>query len=155
MDTLDSEFPSNGRLDQSSVLSRNVANRIIEHSNDSILISLAESIDQPGPKIIYANETFSKHSGYSQEDIIGKNPRILQGPLTDLATLARIRQGLVAWQPIREEVLNYKKNGEIFWQELNIFPLPNSTGQFTHWVCLLYTSPSPRDRTRSRMPSSA
>jgi len=136
VDTLDSEFPSNGRLDQSSVLSRNVANRIIEHSNDSILISLAESIDQPGPKIIYANETFSKHSGYSQEDIIGKNPRILQGPLTDLATLARIRQGLVAWQPIREEVLNYKKNGEIFWQELNIFPLPNSTGQFTHWVSI-------------------
>jgi diguanylate cyclase (GGDEF)-like protein/PAS domain S-box-containing protein len=117
-------------------LALDLANRIIEHSNDSILISLAEPIDRPGPRVIYANETFSKQTGYSQEDIIGNNPRILHGPDTDLATLARIRQGLAAWQPIREEVLNYKKNGEAFWQELNIFPLPNAAGEFTHWVSI-------------------
>ena len=117
-------------------LALDLANRIIEHSNDSILISLAEPIDQPGPRVIYANETFSKQTGYSQEDIIGNNPRILHGPDTDLATLARIRKGLAAWQPIREEVLNYKKNGEAFWQELNIFPLPNAAGDFTHWVSI-------------------
>lgn len=118
------------------VLALDLANRIIEHSNDAILISLAEPIDQPGPRVIYANQTFSKQTGYSQEDIIGNNPRILQGPDTDLATLARIRKGLAAWQPVREEVLNYKKNGETFWQELNIFPLPNEAGQFTHWVSI-------------------
>ena len=118
------------------VLALDLANRIIEHSNDSILISLAEPIDQPGPRVIYANQTFSKQTGYSQEDIIGNNPRILQGPDTDLATLARIRKGLAAWQPVREDVLNYKKNGETFWQELNIFPLPNEAGQFTHWVSI-------------------
>ena len=118
------------------MLSQNVANRIIEHSNDSILISLAQPIDQPGPYIIYANETFSRITGYTQEEIIGQNPRILQGPQTDQATLARIRKGLAAWQPVREEVLNYKKNGETFWQELNIFPLPNEAGQFTHWVSI-------------------
>lgn len=118
------------------VLALDLANRIIEHSNDAILISLAEPIDQPGPRVIYANQTFSKQTGYSQEDIIGNNPRILQGPDTDLATLARIRKGLAAWQPVREEVLNYKKNGETFWQELNIFPVPNEAGQFTHWVSI-------------------
>ena len=117
-------------------LSRIVANRIIEHSNDSILISLAEPIDHPGPYIVYANEIFSVITGYSQEEIIGQNPRILQGPLTDQATLARLRKGLATWQPVREEVLNYKKNGETFWQELNIFPLPNEAGQFTHWVSI-------------------
>lgn len=117
-------------------LALDLANRIIEHSNDSILISLAQPIDQPGPRVVYANETFSKQTGYSQEDIIGNNPRILHGPDTDQATLARIRQGLIAWQPIREEVLNYKKNGEAFWQELNIFPLPNAAGEFTHWVSI-------------------
>jgi diguanylate cyclase (GGDEF)-like protein/PAS domain S-box-containing protein len=121
---------------QKLVLALDLANRIIEHSNDAILISLAEPIDQPGPRVIYANQTFSKQTGYSQEDIIGNNPRILQGPDTDLATLARIRKGLAAWQPVREEVLNYKKNGETFWQELNIFPVPNEAGQFTHWVSI-------------------
>ncbi|MDH4400511.1 MAG: EAL domain-containing protein [Burkholderiaceae bacterium] len=117
-------------------LALDLANRIIEHSNDSILISLAEPIDRPGPRVVYANETFSKQTGYNQEDIIGNNPRILHGPDTDLATLARIRKGLAAWQPIREEVLNYKKNGEAFWQDLNIFPLPNAAGEFTHWVSI-------------------
>lgn len=136
MNTLDSDSPPNDRLDHSLELSQNVANRIIEHSNDSILISLAAPIDQPGPCIIYANETFSALTGYSQEEIIGQNPRVLQGPHTDLATLARIRKGLAAWQPVREEVLNYKKNGETFWQELNIFPLPDEAGQFTHWVSI-------------------
>ncbi len=114
MKTLDPNLPPNDQLDQNLVLSQNVANRIIEHSNDSILISLAEPIDQPGPYIIYANQTFLKATGYRQEEIIGQNPRILQGPQTDLATLARIRTGLRAWQPVREEVLNYKKNGETF-----------------------------------------
>ena len=136
MNTLDPNLPPNDQLDQNLVLSQNVANRIIEHSNDSILISLAEPIDQPGPYIIYANQTFLTATGYRQEEIIGQNPRILQGPQTDLATLARIRTGLTAWQPVREEVLNYKKNGETFWQELNIFPLPNDAGQFTHWVSI-------------------
>ena len=136
MNTLDPNLPPNDQLDQNLVLSQNVANRIIEHSNDSILISLAEPIDQPGPYIIYANQTFLTATGYRQEEIIGQNPRILQGPQTDLATLARIRTGLTAWQPVREEVLNYKKNGETFWQELNIFPLSNDAGQFTHWVSI-------------------
>ena len=136
VNTLDPNLPPNDQLDQNLVLSQNVANRIIEHSNDSILISLAEPIDQPGPYIIYANQTFLTTTGYRQEEIIGQNPRILQGPQTDLATLARIRTGLAAWQPVREEVLNYKKNGETFWQELNIFPLPNDAGQFTHWVSI-------------------
>jgi len=136
VNTLGSDSPPNDRLDHSLTLSQNVANRIIEHSNDSILISLAEPIDQPGPCIIYANETFSTVTGYSQAEIIGQNPRILQGSHTDLATLARIRKSLAAWQPVREEVLNYKKNGETFWQELNIFPLPNDAGQFTHWVSI-------------------
>lgn len=136
MNTLDPNLPPNDQLDQNLVLSQNVTNRIIEHSNDSILISLAEPIDQPGPYIIYANQTFLTATGYRQEEIIGQNPRILQGPQTDLATLARVRTGLTAWQPVREEVLNYKKNGETFWQELNIFPLPNDAGQFTHWVSI-------------------
>jgi PAS domain S-box-containing protein len=77
VNTLDSDSPPNDRLGHSLELSQNVANRIIEHSNDSILISLAAPIEQPGPCIIYANETFSALTGYSLEEIIGQNPRML------------------------------------------------------------------------------
>lgn len=117
-------------------LALDLANRIIEHSSDSILISEIKSAGQPSPLVIFLNDTFKKKTGYSDEDLIGKTPRILQGPKTDLTTLARIRTSLEAWQPVREEVLNYKKNGEEFWQELNIFPVPNADGWFTHWVSI-------------------
>jgi hypothetical protein len=66
-----SDISLNDQGDNSLVAALGLANRIIEHSNDSILISRSDQIDEPGPFIIYANETFSKETGYTQEDIIG------------------------------------------------------------------------------------
>ncbi len=113
-----------------------LANRIIENSNDIIVVSEAMPIDQPGPRIIYVNKAFVKATGFTEQEAIGKTPRILQGPKTDQTTLGRIRSALQKWQPIREEVLNYKKNGEEFWQELNIFPVANESGRYSHWVAI-------------------
>jgi diguanylate cyclase (GGDEF)-like protein/PAS domain S-box-containing protein len=73
-------------------------------------------------------------SGYSLNEVIGKSPRILQGPGTCRATLDRIRQKLEAWEPFREEILNYRKDGTPFWVELNVRPLADETGWYTHWV---------------------
>ena len=136
MDILNSLTTPIAQDNAAIVIALDLANRIIAHSSDSILVSLAEPINRPGPCIIFANETFKNETGYTDEELLGENPRVMQGPKTDKATLARIRSGLAAWQPIREEVLNYKKNGEEFWQELNIFPVPNASGHFTHWVSI-------------------
>jgi PAS domain S-box-containing protein len=112
------------------------AHRIINSSTDAILICEAEPIDEPGPRIVYVNNTFVKETGYTPEEVIGKTPRILQGPKTDLNTSRRIREALKKWQPIREEILNYKKNGEEFWVSLTIFPIANESGWFTHWIAI-------------------
>lgn len=113
-----------------------IALSIIEASNDIIVISEAEPIDQPGPRIIYVNPAFEKETGYSAQEVIGKTPRILQGPKTDEATKERIRNALSEWKPIQEEILNYKKNGEEVWHNLNIFPIADDSGMFTHWVAI-------------------
>ena len=113
-----------------------LASRIINSSTDAIIISEAEPIDTPGPRIVYVNETFVKETGYSPEDVIGKTPRMLQGPKTDPATRGRMREALKKWQPIREDILNYKKNGEEFWVSLKIFPIANENGFFTHWISI-------------------
>jgi diguanylate cyclase (GGDEF)-like protein/PAS domain S-box-containing protein len=113
-----------------------LASRILTCSDDGIVICDAEPAAGLGMRIVYVNEAFSKDSGYAFDEIVGKSPKLLQGPKTDLATLIRIRKSLKAWQPIREEVLNYKKNGEEFWQSLNIFPVANRQGWFTHWVAI-------------------
>ena len=113
-----------------------LAYSIINSATDVIIICEAEPIDKPGPRIVYVNDAFISQTAYSAEEVIGKSPKILQGPKTDLATLGRIRGALETWQPICEDVLNYKKNGDEFWISLSIFPLANENGWFTHWVSI-------------------
>lgn len=108
----------------------------VEQLNDVILISEAEPVDMPGPRIIYVNPAFERITGYSSAEVIGKTPRILQGPRTQLHEVARIRKALKSWQSVRAELINYTKSGREFWVELNINPVADETGYFTHWVAV-------------------
>ncbi len=104
--------------------------------NDIILITEAEPIEGDGPRILYVNDAFVRRTGYAREEAIGKTPRILQGPKTQRDALDRIRVALKAWQPVREELINYTKSGEEFWLELDIVPLADEKGWFTHWIAV-------------------
>ena len=108
----------------------------VEKANDVILISQAEPFEQPGPAIVYVNPAFTKMTGYTAEEVIGKTPRILQGPETDSAINTQIREKLKKWQPVQVEVLNYRKDGTKFWSELNIVPIADENGWYTHWVSI-------------------
>ncbi len=111
---------------------------VVVNSNDVVLITKAEPIEEvnSGPEIIYVNHAFTVMTGYSLDEAIGKTPRILQGPKTDPAARAEIHKALKAWQPIRIEILNYRKDGTEFWSDLNIFPVANDSGLYTHWVAV-------------------
>jgi len=113
-----------------------LVNAAIENANDVVVITEAEPIDGFGPRIVYVNEAFTRETGFSPDEAIGRTPRILQGPKTDRATLDLIHTALQKWRPIRADILNYKKNGEEIWQELNIFPVADEKGWFTHWVSI-------------------
>ncbi|MBG6078255.1 PAS domain S-box protein [Polaromonas sp. CG_9.11] len=106
----------------------------VSHLNDIVLITEAEPFDGAGPRIVFVNKAFERHTGYTQAEVIGKTPRILQGPKTDRAELDRIVKALRAWQPVRVELINYTKDGREFWVELEIVPIADSKGWFTHWV---------------------
>ena len=101
---------------------------------DAILITEAEPWDEPGPRIVYANPAFTRHTGWTPEEVLGRNPRLLQGPDTDRQALDRIRKALEHWRPVQVELLNYRKDGSSFWTELSIVPLADETGWYTHWV---------------------
>jgi diguanylate cyclase (GGDEF)-like protein/PAS domain S-box-containing protein len=107
---------------------------VVVNANDSVLITEAEPIDFPGPRIQYVNPAFTRTTGYSFEEVIGKSPRILQGPLSGTEGPARIKAALKAWEPVEVELLNYRKDGSIFWVELSISPVCDEKGWFTHWV---------------------
>ena len=106
----------------------------VENANDAVIITEAEPIDEPGPRIIYANQAFARMSGHSVASVIGKTPRMFQGPKTDPETKATIRRALRRWKPVRVEILNYRQDGSEFWVELNIVPVANEHGWYTHWV---------------------
>jgi PAS domain S-box-containing protein len=104
------------------------------NARDAILITEAEPVELPGPRIKYVNEAFTKMTGYTPDEIIGKTPRILQGPKTQRSALDKIRAALKAWQPVVVEMVNYHKDGTEFWVELSIVPVADATGWYTHWV---------------------
>ena len=108
----------------------------ISRLNDIVMITEAAPIDAPGPRIVFVNDAFARHTGYRCEDVLGKSPRFLQGPKTDRAELDRIGGALRNWQPVRGELVNYTKNGREFWVELDIVPITNKKGDFTHWVAV-------------------
>ena len=108
----------------------------VDRVNDIILITEAEPQDLPGPRIVYVNDAFLRRTGYTRAEAIGNTPRMLQGPKTSRRELDRIRAALREWQPIRVELINYTKAGEAFWIELEIVPVADATGWFTHWVAV-------------------
>ena len=108
----------------------------VERAQDVFLLTEAEPIDLPGPRILYVNQAFERMTGYTAEEIIGQTPRILQGPKTDRATLDRIRTALKSWQPVREEMVNYRKDGSEFTVDLSIVPIANEHGWYTHWMAI-------------------
>jgi len=105
--------------------------------NDIILITEAEPLDGPNhPRIVYANAAFERRTGYMREEALAATPRILQGPETDRSELDRIRAALKTGKPVRAELVNYTKSGEPFWLELEISPVADETGWYTHWIAV-------------------
>ena len=104
------------------------------HARDSILITEAEPTHPPGPRILYCNAAFTRTTGYTEAEVLGLTPRILQGPKTDPASRAKLRDAFARWRPIEIELINYRKDGTEFWVELSIVPVANEAGWFTHWV---------------------
>ncbi|MES2937762.1 MAG: PAS domain S-box protein [Pseudomonadota bacterium] len=120
------------RAEADLVLLRNAVARL----NDIVLITLAAPLDSPGPRIVFVNEAFERLTGYSAREAIGQTPRMLQGPDTDRATLDRIRAALAQGLPVREELVNHTKQGRPFWVELDIVPMADEAGQYTHWIAV-------------------
>ncbi|MES2361287.1 MAG: PAS domain S-box protein [Pseudomonadota bacterium] len=108
----------------------------ISRLNDMVLITEAQPLGEPGPRIVFVNNAFERHTGYSREEVLGKSPRLLQGPKTQRAELDRIGAALRSWQPVRSELINYTKAGDAFWVELEIVPITDARGWFTHWVAV-------------------
>ena len=106
----------------------------VAHLNDIVLITEAPTHASPDQRIVFVNDAFERQTGYSRQDVLGRTPRLLQGKRTQRSELTRIRLALEQAQPVRAELINYRKNGETFWIELDIVPVERSVRGPAHWV---------------------
>jgi PAS domain S-box-containing protein len=89
---------------------------------------------QPDNPLVWANPAFSRITGYSAAEVAGRNCRFLQGPATDPAAVAAMRRALAAREPVTVTVLNYRKDGTAFWNEVSLSPVFDGSGRLTNFV---------------------
>lgn len=100
-------------------------------------ISQGILITGPDRRVTYANRAFEEITGYAASDMHGHSCSILQGPETSPEIVAQMQAALDAVQPFHGEVLNYRKEGAPFWNDLSITPLLDVTGKLTQFVGVL------------------
>ncbi len=85
--------------------------------------------DQPDCPIVFCNDAYCATTGFSREEVLGRNCRYLQGSGTDPAAVARMHDAVLARQPFQEEIYNYRKDGSGFWNLLFVTPVKVSNGK--------------------------
>ncbi len=104
---------------------------LADNSFDSILITDSST----DGKIIYANEAFEKLTGHEPSSVIGKTPRILQGPGTDEMVIAKLANALKSGAKFEGKAINYKKDGTPFIMYWRVLPIKVGK-KITAWVAI-------------------
>lgn len=107
--------------------------RSLDELPRGILITDCQQKDDP---IVYANQGFLNMSGYDMHEIIGKNCRFMQGDESDDETQKKLAVAIQNREPVTVTILNYRKNGEKFWNEFTVRPVKNQDGAVTHMIAL-------------------
>ena len=105
--------------------------RALESTAEGVVIS---DCTREGMPIIYVNKAFTKMTGYSSSEVLGRNCRFLQGEDTDSNTKDTIRKALLEKYPCIVEILNYRKDATPFWNRLSITPVKDDQGLVTHFI---------------------
>lgn len=106
----------------------------VSHTTDAIAIAQSNPENTTDSQIVYINKAFTNLTGYQPEDIIGKNPNILQGIDTDEQQLKRVEVALSQGQSLQVELINYRQNGSKYWADLSVSPVTDDTGKVSHFV---------------------
>ncbi|WP_242158921.1 PAS domain-containing sensor histidine kinase [Aestuariivivens sediminis] len=108
--------------------------KALQSANNGIVITDALKYDNP---VIYFNSTFQKLTGYSEEDILHKNCRFLQGNDKDQKALDDLRKAIKNGESCQARLRNYKKDGTLFWNDLYVFPITDANGVVTNFIGIL------------------
>ena len=89
---------------------------------------------RPDDPLIWVNPSFTRLTGYDPDEVVGRNCRLLQGPNTDPAAVQRIADALRRCEPITEVLLNYRRDGTAYWNQVSISPVTDGSGEVVNFV---------------------
>jgi PAS domain S-box-containing protein len=115
------------------------AQRHLEMMRDRAVVAteLSFTISDPAKDqnpLVWVNPAFTRLTGYDLDEVLGRNCRFLQGPNTDPTAIARIRSALADERPITEVLLNYRRDGTAFWNQVSISPVFDGGGRVVNFV---------------------
>ncbi|OIB59124.1 PAS domain S-box protein [Natrialba sp. SSL1] len=105
--------------------------KAMDEASMGIVIADPTEADMP---ITYVNEQFCELTGYDRGDALGRNCRFLQGPLTAESTVDTIRERLDNAEPVDVDILNYRRDGTPFWNNVQITPVFDDDGSVSYFV---------------------
>lgn len=105
----------------------------IEESSEGIAIFDVTSPEFP---LVYVNAGFEAQTGYTRDEVLGQSARLIHGPDTNPATVAKIRAALRTRIRFTGEILSYRKDGSAYWNRVALTPLRGANGEVTHFVSL-------------------
>ncbi|AEH36340.1 bacterio-opsin activator domain-containing protein [Halopiger xanaduensis] len=110
---------------------RAVKERALEEAPVGITISDPDREDNP---LVYVNEAYQEITGYSYDEVVGRNCRFLQGGDSNPDAIAEMAAAIDEDRPVTVELENYRKDGTEFWNEVTIAPVRNDAGEVTNYV---------------------
>ncbi|WP_420456897.1 PAS domain S-box protein [Rubrivirga sp.] len=105
----------------------------VEQAAEPIVVTDV-GLDEPSPRILYANAAHARTFGYTVSEILGQSPRMFQGSKTERAVLDRVRARLEAGEAVQAETVNYRKDGSEFVLQWEIAPVRDEDGVLVNWV---------------------
>jgi len=106
----------------------------IDNLNDMVVITKAPKEQPLESEIVFVNKAFIEFTGYAEEELLGRKPTFLHGPETSTEVKNRIEQQIKKHDSLREEFMNYRKDGSTYWVELDMAPFPTTDGDYEYWV---------------------
>lgn len=122
-----------------------ILERGVQSSSNGMVMVDAQD---PAMPLVFVNEAFLQITGYSREEVVGRNCRMLQGEDTDPMAVATIRRALQECRRVEVTLLNYRKDGFAFWNYLAIEPVFNDSGRCTHFVGVQHDVTRERENER-------
>lgn len=125
---------------------------IIEAIADAVVVTDAE-LEPPGPRILFVNKAFENMTGWKASDILGRTPRVLQGPETDRGELGRMKTALKRGESFLGEVVNYRADGTKFILQWHVAGIRDSFNQTRYYVAIQRDITSERAAMREAVAS--